>query len=221
MSPSMGMDWSRVVAAFAEAGARAHVVLATDAVRHAWEQDSVLPLMTVGDVGGHLLAVLVMFDRRYDAPTPPGVRPSDPVGGYTSIRLVHASDLERPPFRMPRDGGRRVAARGHAAVVEEFGATLARLEARLRDDGPDRPILAGDETAPTSLRAFTTSRIVELVVHADDLAESVGTSIPPPPADAAAIVIDHFVASVRHRVGDAGTIRALAGRTDPDQLRAL
>jgi hypothetical protein len=217
----MSMDWTRIVGAFAESGARAHAVLASDAVQEAWEEDSILPEMAVGDVGGHLLATLIMFERRYDLPTPAGAIPVDPVGGYAVIRLDRASDLDRPPFRTPREGGRRVAGRGHAAAVEQFGATLARLDARLRADGPDRPILAGDETAPTSLRAFTTTRVIELVVHADDLAESVGSVIPPPSVDAAEIVIDHFVSSVRHRVGDARAIRALAGRADPDQLRAL
>src|SRR5262245_25216069 len=217
----MGMDWSRVVAAFAESGARAHSVLGTDAVAEAWDADSILPEMTVGDVGGHLLAVLIMFDRRYDVPPPPGATPVDPAGEYASVRLTDASDLGRPPFRVPREGGRRVAARGHARVVEQFGETLARLDARLNDDGPDRAILVGDGTVPMTLRAFTTTRIVELVGHADDLAESVGATIPPPSPDSAAIVIEHLVSSVRQRVGDDRTIRALVGRADPDALRAL
>ena len=217
----MEMDWNRVVAAFAESGGRAHATLADDAVAEAWETDSILPEMTVGDVGGHLLAVLIMFDRRYDVPTPADIVPVDPVGGYAEVRLADPSDLDRPPFRVPREGGRRVSARGHAAVVAQFADTLARLDARLRADGPDRPILVGDGTVPMTLRAFTTTRIVELVVHADDLAESVGGAIPPLSDDAAAIVIDHFVLAVRHRVGDATTIRALAGRSDPDALRAL
>jgi hypothetical protein len=215
------MEWTRVVAAFGDSGARVHAVLASDAVAEAWEADSILPEMLVGDVAGHLVAVLIMFDRCYDAPTPPGVSPVEPVGGHASIRLADASDLERPPFRTPRDGGRRVGARGHAAAVERFDGLLSRVDARLRDDGPSRPILVGDETTPMTLRAFTTTRIVELVVHADDLAESVGAAIPPPSADASTIVIDHFVSSVRQRIGDAATIRALAGRADPDALRAL
>jgi hypothetical protein len=217
----MDMDWDRVVAAFGGSGTRAHDVLATEAVGQAWSAASILPKMSVGDIGGHLLAVLIMFDRRYEVPVPPGAVPVDPVGGYADIRLGDPSDLDRPPFLMPREGGRRVSARGHAAAVEQFDATLARLGARLRADGPDRPILVGDGTVPMTLRAFTITRIVELVVHADDLAESVGVAVPPLSDDAAAIVIDHFVFAVRHRVGDAATIRALAGRADPDALRAL
>jgi hypothetical protein len=78
----------------------------------------------------------------------------------------------------------------------------------------------GDDAA-TTVRAFTTTRVVELVVHADDLAESVGAVIPPPSADAAEIAIGLLVASTRHRLGDARTIRALAGRREADELRAL
>ena len=213
--------WDRIVAAFADSGARAHSVLATNAVREHWWDPSGLPEMTVGDVAGHLLAVLLMFDRRYDLAVPPGVVPAEPGRvGYAAVRLGHPSDLDRPPFRIPREGGRRVAARGHAAALERFGALLASLETRLRDDDPDRPVLVADGAA-TGLRVFTTTRIVELVVHGDDLAEGAGIVIPTPSADAAEIVIDHLVAAVRHRVGDAATIRALAGRGDPDELRAL
>jgi hypothetical protein len=218
------LPWPRVAAAFADSGARAHGVLASDAVRDAWSEQSILPEMTVGDVAGHLLAVLIMFDRRYDLAVPPGVVAVVPGGaGYASVRLADAAELDRPPFRIPREGGRRVAARGHAAAVERFDTLLARLDARLPDDEPDRAVLVGDDSA-TTLRAFTTTRVVELVVHADDLAESVGLDLPPLPplsADTAEIVIGHLLASTRHRVGDARTIRALAGRADPDDLRAL
>jgi len=215
------LAWARVAAAFSDSGARAHAVLATDAVGSAWSDASILPEMTVGDVAGHLLAVLIVFDRRYQLTAPPEMIAADSVGGgYATVRLAHASDLALPPFSIPREGGRRVAARGHAAAVEQFGNLLAGLDARLRDDDPDRALLVGDDAA-TTLRAFTITRIVELVVHADDLAESVGATIPPPTPDASELVIGTLVASNRARVGDARTIRSLVGRADVDDLRAL
>src|SRR5262245_12637581 len=98
------VDWPRVVAAFADSGARAHSVLATDAVAAAWTEASILPEMTVGDIAGHLLAVLIMFDRRYALTPPPDAVPADPGGaGYATVRLGDASDLDRPPFRIPRE----------------------------------------------------------------------------------------------------------------------
>jgi hypothetical protein len=215
------VEWDRIVTAFADSGARAQAVLATDAVAEAWSDASILPEMTVGDVAGHLLAVLIMFDRRYELTAPPEMVPTDSVGGgYATVRLACASDLGLPPFRLPRDGGRRVAARGHASAVEQFGALLAGLDARLRDDDPERALLVGDDAA-TMLRPFTITRIVELVVHGDDLAESVGAAIAPPTADASELAISTLVASNRQRIGDARTIRALVGRGDVDDLRAL
>jgi len=97
------LDWSRAVTAFADSGTRALTVLASDAVREAWPDDSILPEMTVGDVAGHLVAVLIMFDRRYDLAVPAGAVAVDPGGaGYASVRLDRASDLDRPAFRIPR-----------------------------------------------------------------------------------------------------------------------
>ena len=215
------LAWERVVAAFADSGARAHAVLATDAVGDSWWDASILPEMTVGDVAGHLLAVLIMFDRRYELTAPSDVVAADSVGGgYATVRLARASDLGLPPFSIPREGGRRVAARGHAAAVEQFGSLLAGLAARLRDDDPDRALLVGDDAA-TMLRPFTITRIVELVVHGDDLAESVGAAIAPPTPDASELVIGTLMTSNRQRVGDTRTIRALVGRGEVDDLRAL
>ena len=217
----MGMDWNRVVAALVESGVRAHSVLAADVVGKAWDRGSILAEMTVGDIAGHLLAVLIMFERCYELEVPPEVVAADPDGaGYATVRLGSKSDLGLPPFRIPREGGRRVAARGHAAAVEQFGALLASLDARLSDDDPDRALLVGDHAA-TTLRAFTATRVVELVLHADDIAESVGLAIAPPTTDASELVIGMLVASTRNRVGDARTIRALGGRGDVDDLRAL
>jgi hypothetical protein len=213
------LAWARVVAAFADSGARVQTVLATDVVGDMWSDASILPEMTVGDIAGHLLAVLVMFDRRYELTAPAHLVPTVG-GGYATVRLARASDLGLPPFSIPREGGRRVAARGHAAAVERFGALLAGLAARLRDDDPDRALLVGDDAA-TMLRPFTITRIVELVVHGDDLAESVGVAIAPPTADASELVIGTLMASNRQRVGDARTIRALVGRGEVDDLRAL
>ena len=104
---------------------------------------------------------------------------------------------------------------GHAAAVEQFGALLTGLEARLRDDDPDRAILVGDDAA-TTLRAFTATRRRRAVVHADDLADSVGAAIPPPSADASEIARS-AISSPRPGIGweTRERFRALAGRATP------
>ena len=85
----------------------------------------------------------------------------------------------------------------------------------------DRLVVLPDASTSATLHDYTETRIVELVIHADDLALSVGAQPEPPPSDAATIAIDFLVRSVRYRAGDGATLRALAGRSDTGVLRAL
>jgi hypothetical protein len=55
------------------------------------------------------------------------------------------------------------------------------------------------------------TRVMELVVHGDDLAASVGIDAPPP-SEAAAVTIDLMVALARAVHGDLAVVRALARR---------
>ena len=59
------------------------------------------------------------------------------------------------------------------------------------------------------------------MVHTDDLAVSAGVHADPPDRDVASLVIDFLVSAARHRIGDTQVLRALAGRSDADDLRAL
>jgi hypothetical protein len=61
---------------------------------------------------------------------------------------------------------------------------------------------------------------VELVVHADDLAASVGVEPTPPQPAATAVAIDVLVGVARVRHGDMAVLRALA-RRERDTVRAL
>jgi hypothetical protein len=59
---------------------------------------------------------------------------------------------------------------------------------------------------------YLATRVVELVVHADDLAVSLGVD-PPPPPPAAARLAEHVLLDIaRHRHGDTALLRALARR---------
>ena len=62
---------------------------------------------------------------------------------------------------------------------------------------------------------------VEMVVHADDIASSAGVESDQSPSDAAEITIEFLIAAVRCRMGDVAMLRALAGRSAVDDLRAL
>jgi len=98
-------------------------------------------------------------------------------------------------------------------LVTRFGELVSRLGDRLPREQPHRLIpvwtIAG---GVTSLDAYVATRVVELVVHADDLAVSAGLPPLSIPDDAAACAIEVFVAMARHRSGDLTVIRAFTRR---------
>lgn len=63
---------------------------------------------------------------------------------------------------------------------------------------------------------FLRTRVMELVVHADDLATSVGVDPPQPSASAATMAIESLMATARATHGDLAVIRALARRERSD-----
>jgi hypothetical protein len=83
--------------------------------------------------------------------------------------------------------------------------------------------LAGHLYASVRIEAYVATRVVELVVHSDDLATSV--ALPPlaVPPTAAAVAIEIFVELARARTGDLEVIRAFtrSERSKPDILRVL
>jgi len=71
----------------------------------------------------------------------------------------------------------------------------------------------------TPLGCYLASRVVELVVHPDDLAVSVNLREVTPQRSAASIVIGVFVEMARHRSGDLDVIRAPARAERADAAR--
>lgn len=122
-----------------------------------------------------------------------------------------------------RDHAAELAGQGPAALADRFAAMADRLAAAVPTVDPERPVPVwrvahGATTAADYLR----TRVVEVVVHADDLACSIGLdpAVPPEPAT---VAFEVFVALARARSGDAAVLRAFtrAERADPDTLRAL
>lgn len=78
------------------------------------------------------------------------------------------------------------------------------------------------EGGSTTLDDYLLTRVVELLVHADDLAVSVGQEIDLP-GDASSVAFGVFVDLARARSGDLAVLRAFTRkeRGDPDVLRVL
>lgn len=198
---------------FLAGAAAVRTAVASQAAAAAWDQPSVLEEQTVGGLAGHLARTGGWIVPEYlDAGPPDGPIEFDDAGDYYA-RLMEQVDDDG--HRAIRERGAALAARGQAALVAELDAGLAGLPARLAalDDEATVAAYAG---MAMRVRDYLVTRIVEQVVHLDDLARSLGVPgwpVPPAGVDLAlAVGID----VARRRRGDTAVLRAVyrAGEAD-------
>jgi hypothetical protein len=200
----------RIVAAMREQFlAGADVVLAAVAdprVGVAWERPSVLADQTIGSLAGHLARGGVWVVGDYlDVPIADG-----PVTfGTAAEYFAGVTDLlTEADHTAIRQRGAKVASMGHAAVVARLRTAVADLTGRLADQPPDRTIAVYGGSS-MALDDYLRTRIVEQVVHLDDLSRSLDIEPWPNPPDAEAIVLACGAEIGRLRRGGPAMIRAL------------
>ena len=198
-------------------------VLAAEEVAAAWAEPSALAGYTVGGLGAHLLMATERTEAVLDEDEPIG-RLVDVAEFYGANRVDDPSDNETGLHVIVRDAAERMAAAaGASAIAERFSGLVDRLRVRLAEEPPDRLVtILQVKGGVTPLDTYLRTRIVELVVHADDLADSVGLPLELPPA-AVDVAAGVFVELARARSGDLAVVRAFtrAERSDPDTLRVL
>jgi hypothetical protein len=185
-------------------GARAVLdALSDPAVTAAWDQRSVLADQTVGSLAGHLARGGVWVVGEYlDLDPPPAVTHPTAARYFTQVAGLTAAD-----HRAIRDRGAAVAAEGPEAVVGLLGQRLPALEARLAAEPAGRllPVFGGG----MALDEYLLTRLVEQVVHLDDLARSVPGLHPSVPADLVARVAALGTAVAVERHGPTAVLRHL------------
>ncbi len=210
------------------AGTVAADVLGRDETARQWDQPSCLTGYTVGGLVGHLLAAVRRAgDLLTEAAPGAGAPVLDLAGFYGPNRAGRRPESEPDGaglHELLRTVGEQEGSGGPAAVAAGFRSALAALAARLPGVPPDRlvPVL----TVPgayTTLAAYLASRVVELVVHTDDLVVSVGLEPVGLPPEAAPVFFETMVTLARARSGDVSVIRAFTrtGRAPADVLRVL
>lgn len=194
-------------------------VLASPQVAEAWDRPSALEQMTVGALAGHLMRAVTSVDAYLDRPAPEGAEILDAVDYFVSIDGIVGDDLSRELHASIRRRAEEASRPGHTGVVDQWDTTLERLRMRLANLGPDHTVaaLGGRELL---VDEYLVTRLVELLVHTDDLAVSVGLQRPPFPPAAESTVIECLVDVARRRHGAAAVITALA-RTERDAVDAL
>ncbi|MEU1853056.1 maleylpyruvate isomerase N-terminal domain-containing protein [Streptomyces sp. NPDC019990] len=196
---------------------RAVHLLAAEEVARRWGDESVLPGMTVGGLAGHLARSVLQVEWFLDGETV-GTEPVSPVRYYA--RLVGTASPDSALNVGVRARGEETAAAGPAGVAEQAHAAWHRLSQRLGREPADRRVAVlhrpGEEML---LEGYLQTRCVELAVHLEDLALSVGAHCQTPEATLA-IAVDVLVAAARDRHGDQAVLHALA-RRERDTGQAL
>jgi hypothetical protein len=185
-------DTSAARDALLECAAGALDLLGSPALAGRWSGPSALPLLPVSGLAGHL-ADQLLTARRLLAGSEPGPRPgsgseSEPGAGarpdpipllehYARAAWIGA-DLDDPVNRNVRAAGEELARRGPAALREEAAEALGLLRAQLPAADGDRPILIPWTGWSLRLDDFLATRTLELAVHGDDLAVSLGVPTP-------------------------------------------
>lgn len=190
-------------------------------VERRWGDSSALQSYTVGGLAAHLARAVLTVDSYLQAAEPPQGWPRvDPAGYFVSVLGDHEpvdSDLHRGVRRRADEA----AADGPAAVRATMSAARERLRHQLEAEPPGRRVQVHDGLA-IRLDDYLRTRLVELVVHSDDLAVSVDTDSLAISAEAYAVVARVLAGLAAAREGGLATMRSLARRERrPEAVRAL
>ena len=207
-----------VRSAFLDAAGSAAALIADPQVASDWQRPSALDGMTVGALATHLATAVGGIDNLLDAAPPPGTRALSPDRYFRDV----PTDLNDGIHRGVRARSLELAVVGPETLAEQVSKDVATLAERLALEPPDRRIRA-QFGLDMYLDGYLVTRMVELTIHTDDLAVSVGTQPPEPSDEVSGMVIDCLVGVARRRHGDREVIRGLArqDRAETDTLKVF
>lgn len=182
-------------------------LVAAPGVAASWETESALPGMTVGGLTRHLVSQPECAVEFLRIPPQAHAETLSLKNYYARVDWLDAG-VDAPENTSIRDGFNELAGQGHAESVDVLQRARAELPTAMATAWPSTYVPWQD--CALQVDDFLVCRLVEMVVHADDLAASLGCPTPQFDDD----VLDPVVAllatlSVRRRGQDA-VVRALA-----------
>jgi len=203
---------SRVACAVPGAAEVLVALVDAPAVGERWTEESACPWMTVGGLAHHLAEQIGIVVRLLSA-SPAESELIPLVEHYRRAAWVNSGVDSEANVRI-RDAADQQARAGHEALRARLRVDLAALEPALA------PVLAGERRPATvhvpwqgwslSVDDFLTTRLIEMVVHSEDLASSVDLPFPAFPDPALGPVLALLTAVAVDRHGQAAVIRALS-----------
>lgn len=205
--------------AYLDAARVAVDLLAAPAVAARWTEPSALSGLRVAGLAGHLARQVTQV-RKISA-EPAAVGTPIEVLEHFARSTWNSTGSADPVHVEIRERAEQSASVGLPALLEETRAALDSLRADLTTEPEDRVVeLCG--LWCLTFDGLLTTRLLELVVHTDDLAVSVALSTPEIPVAAADIVVDLLGRLAARRHGAIPVIRALSrAERAPAAVRAL
>ena len=202
---------------FLETSRASHQLLESREVARHWEKPSALEQWAVSGLAGHLARAALAVETYLDAPEPDErlVSPAT----YYSAALEGDDDINSELHRGIRARGDEAASAGYHSLVEEHDACIQRLVIRLPQESNDRKVRVWKDMAFV-LDDYLITRILEMVVHIDDLSVSIDVDPPAIPQRATDLTIAALIDIARLKHGDQAVVRALT-RRERDTINAL
>jgi mycothiol maleylpyruvate isomerase-like protein len=194
-------------AAYPEAAASAVTLLRDPAVAAAWDQPSALAKLSVSGLAGHLARQVLSVPEVLAAG--PAQEPISLLEHYTGSAWVK-EDVDSESNTGIRVQGERLAAPGPAALAAQVESVLDTIRAAIPAEPADRIVRIPWMSWSLSMDDFLVTRMMEIAVHSDDLAASVGIPTPPLPAAVLDPVFELLTRVAVWRHGPTAVLRALS-----------
>ncbi|MEV0086524.1 maleylpyruvate isomerase N-terminal domain-containing protein [Saccharopolyspora sp. NPDC050642] len=197
---------SAIREAYLQAAASTAEVLGDPAVAAAWDRPSALAEFSVRGLAGHLASQVLLVPRVLAA-AEPEEGPVPLLGYYAQSEWIGADVNAEVNVRL-REMGEGFATEGAAALVAEVDSAVRDLRSALPGTSADRSVAFSRRVL--HIDDFLITRMMEIAVHSDDLASSVGIATPELPPE----VYDHVLALLSQlavrRHGQTAVLRALS-----------
>jgi hypothetical protein len=204
---------------YLESAAVATKFLAHPAVAECWAAPSVLAKLRVGGLTAHLVSQVTQV------PPVLGVQIRDEsisLSEHFARSTWTDGDIDSEVNTYIRCMAEREATAGAQALTAAAGVALAELQQRLPAEPPERVIQLPWGPWALSLDDYLITRLLELAVHCDDLAVSIGVNTPALPVAGLDTVIGLLCQLATRRHGQTALIRTLSrAERAPKTIAAL
>lgn len=204
--------------AFLSAAGTAAALLHDPAVAARWARPSALADFSVAGLARHLANQVTHTVPRLAAA--PGAAAIPVLEHFTRNTWVTSGVNGDDNISIRQRGERDAATTTPAALAAEIDTALTELRHVVPAVPADRIVDLGDWAL--TVDDFLLTRVLELVVHSDDLAVSLGVPTPPMPSEATEATIGLLARIAAWRHGPVAVVRALSrAERAPETITAL